>query len=1245
MNPANKKTLFTQPSANITERTVEGQVSYGQIEINPEVYVIEGGKPRRLVDLLGLQKSDGKYLLTLRGITTHDGEEIWAGKQVIERLNSRPGIHLAANNMSDFYSFARSYQKSYSKIIEAKMRIDALATINEVTKKLEKQFGSEYKIQVRRADLMNLVDPFMPVDPRLTKDLKWNMDNHLDFKVYANIEDMPGGSQAYVGNTNVSYARIQDVDADTLMMLQVRIVDQAGKVKGTWLWDKKFPHTTHQVGSYLAKGRRDLEGDVYDKFKVYRRIVSPWGQKGVYSDGQGIREIMGQAADLAKKMSVNTYRDRDQLAETIAKTIRADLTGIFTTKQWQHEALQFENILNYIPEYLATELQLSKSDSRIEELVKFLNKTGNKAALRLKYNMGLKGARLKGTEGILKMRDLGDIRTNEHLEALFLKVAYSMQDRILAAGQMDKYGYDESRLLTTEFMTADPLTRMKMIMGHQSPTFTKSKGYQTNRKHTPVEIIPDTELKLRSGAKRVPIIDTLKSMKIRDQVTGTTDNMLKVQEIDFESVLSKEYLDQIDPKLRGKATKGYIVTMNGLDPKGNLVRKPLGGAKFPTTLGDTELSWVLLPTLDVTTGEMVDPLELLKNKVEVAAKYKLSPYSHIHRYGLGELVGAYSLENLRRPGSVKYLRRLAEANKVPLERVQSLVNSRSATSVEILKQFKLQLDLVSQGDMGTTVEQDIRRLLETALGAMGVDVQTVRDRSGNVYLKNEHIVRHLSEMVTLTTSIQNLNPEETAKYIAGNFSKFPTLAAVKPSQNDATTFFGIRAVQQDGRMTALSAGDILFDPKRKLKIAKMAQHSIDAGDFRVAVVTMDFKEQMLKDMGLIKENGKWIRPKDKHGNLLPGAFGDKANFQAEYIDEGFAALTESGTRKMQQAILNNLQPGVDYTFERPKGQSHSYRIWDSLEGKYRTVYTKEPIEFNRVAHTRVGDIRIFPHAGAIGKAVATRGGIQEEVDMFLSLGELMSKSGAPEMMRQLVSQAGGDAERAWDEAVKAGMNSKQADEFIQNYQDILGSAVSFVLNNKSKEKIEASGIPVYNVGLQIRNLDADRQIHAFSAWGTWSDQVQAYTHQGGNVEGLILKGQANMDSMAEFGFGFHRFLSEQGFMPEGLGVSDLLDVIYEGLDKAQGTSIFHQVGNSASEDQIQAVAKAIYIGTASMKSQYKNMAQAESEAMQALSLDKSKQYNLMQEAFKKGIAAAIGTAGTENADTILRAVMAGLVRF
>lgn len=1249
MNSNIKKYLFSKTSQDITNIRSEGQVSYGRIEINPNVYVIEGGGTKRLVDLLGLREDgSGKYYLTLRGIITQEGEEIWAGKEVIERLNSRPGSHMATRNMGDWISFARSYQKSYTRLVESKMRINALATLNEVNKLLDQKLNSQYHIEVRRGDLMNLVDPFMPVDSKLHGSLDWNMDDHLRFKVYGNVENQPGGSQAFVGNTFTSYARIQDVDADTLTMLQIRLVDKiTGKVNGTWIWDKKWPHTTHQVGTYLAKGKRDLEGNPYSKFKVYQRMVSPWGAKGMYANGEGLRMIMDQTSQLAEKMSKNTYMNRTKLTEMIAGTIREELTGIVTTKQWQHEALQFENILSYIPEYLSTELQLAKDDPRVNELVNWLEKSGNRATLRLKYNMGLKGARLKGTESVLKMRDLSDMSTNEHLEALSLRIAYSMQDRILAGGQIDKYGYEESLLFTNEYMTASQLERMRMLVGHQTPTFIKSKGFERYRKKRPIEYVPESEMRLgKSGTQRAPILHTLQNMKIRDQITGTTDNLLKVQEIDFSSSLSNDYLAQIDPKLRAKATKGYIVTMNGLDSNGNLTRKPIGGAKFPSSRGESEVSWALLPTFDVSTGEMVDPLELLKNKVELGAKYRLSSYSHIRRFGLGELVGAYSLENLRKPGSIKYLRRLAEANKVPVERIQALVDSRSAPSFEMLKQFKLQLDLVSQGDLSTTVEQDIRRLLESAIGSMGMDVPTLRDRSGNIFLKNEHILRHLSEMVTITTAVENLDPTETAKQIATQWSKFPILGAVKQSKEDASIFFGVRAVDRGGKITALSAGDILFDPKRKLKIAKMAQHSIDAGDFRVAVVTMDFKDKMMESLGFQKEGDKWVRKS-------AAAFGDKAQFQAEYIDEGFAALTESGTRKFHQAILNNMEPGVDYTFKRPQGKHHSYRIWDPLEEKYQTVFTKEPIEFNRVAHTRVGDVRIFPHAGALGKAIASRGGVQEEVDMFLSLGELMSKSGAPDMMRQLVGQMGQEAEVAWNEAIKAGMNSSKADNFIKTYQEQLGTAVSFFLNNSKHEQIEANGIPVYNMGIQIRNLDADRQIHAFSKWGSWHDKVGAFmteTPEGKEmIEGMVLKGQSMMDSVSELGYGLHGFLDKQGLIPEGFGVNDLQEILYEGFARTNNpkfnTSVLGQTLNNKAENAIEATAKAIFVGTAAMHSQYRDMAKAESEAIQQLSLERSVQYNSAKEAFRAGVAAAIGTTGKENVDTILKALMAGLSRF
>lgn len=1233
MNPLGK-TLWQKVAQPIfAEGRDEGQVSMGRIEINPNSYVLVAGKRKKLIDVFNIKPdNEGRYFIVLRGIKTLDGDEIWPGKDAIERINSRSGEHVAALNMADYASFVQSYKTSHSKIVESKLRIDALALTNQVNKKLEE---THYRIEVRYGQLLNLGDPFMPVDPRLLEN--WDMSDYSKFNVYADIQKQNQHSEAFVQSIFTAYPRGQDFDTDTLMTMQVRLIDNLfDKEVGRFLWDKKFPHTTNQIGSRMATNMKDLEDEVYNPLKKYQRIIGPWGNKSIYGR-DAFRGIIEQTAQVADKMSVNTYRDKAKLATMIEKTIRHELIGLFTSSQWQLEALNVENLISNLPKYLAEQFQLSADDPRITELRERLSRPGTRAAFKFHFNQGLKGTRFKGSESILKVKGISDLFQNDIFEAFAANVGYSMQDRLLSSGKLSKGSPEDVGLLQQEWIAADNAYRVKLALGLTTPNFERKNPFTQFGKAKPVKYLDPNNFKLFDGSKRGYLLDTLTDLSIRDQVTGKRMPLISVQEIDFTPVLTDDYLSRLSPEVREMATKGYFITMNGLDERGRIMSKPINGTFRGVGHGFTEKSWVLPAVRDVNTGKMIDPYDLLRRKLELARAEELPVGAHINNYGMGELIGQYSIENLRKPGRLPLLQQLAEANGVNLRRVEALVHSDLPESRRQLKEMKFQLDLISRGGRGSTTEMDIRRLIEKVVGAQGIDVATYRDVNGKIFFKSDNIKRHVAELVVLSTEMENLSPELTARMIANDIQQFPVLAAVKPSKGDSSMHWGVRATQRGDTMTSLFAGDIIFDPSRKLKPIKMAQHSLEAGEFTIGVVSMEYKDIMMERLGYKKEKGSWVL---KNPNI--SAYGNEAEFQAKYPDEGMAFLTESGQRKVRHAVLNNMEEGVDYTRERPAGKAYAYTIKDPITGGDMTVYTKQPIETHRMLHTRQGDIRVVPHTSHLGKVIATKGGHEMEVDLLVSLGEMMSKSGMPEVMRKLVQEQGAEAERAWNLVVKAGFNTKLADNFITQYQDILQSGLK--IHYGQDQLNEATGL-IYKDSVLIRNLPADQQIHRFSNWGSWSEVANSYmtSKKGGEQMKMLLSGQAGQDSIPELGFGMFQWLKEQGALGEEANLEDFMDILYVGQDRLQDSgSILSQVRNTKEENLVESLAKTLFVGNAAIQANARNAARAESEAMQQLSLESSKQHIASRTAMHTAFGQAVRDVGMDNIDTLLKAFFAGL---
>jgi hypothetical protein len=1259
----------------------------GYTEVYPDVYVIDGfGKKKRLVDVLGLvPNNEGKYKLAIEGFIDSEGVQIWPGIEAVGRLNTRRGIENASNNILDYGLFSKAYNNMYHKIVSAKMGSNLVTSIREVEKILQASTKGKYKIQVAAGYVPNLTDPFAPLDQNLfDPDNFWNVSDTSKIKTYSSIESQSGRGQAYVGNTFLSYIKIQDVDGDMQQTLIMRVAEKAtGKVLSDSIFAKKSPHTTHQVGDVQAKGQLDFEGQVFDPLKKYRRMSSTFTNKSAYGRAEFILEkMMDQSAKLAGLLGTDPARNPERIRQLHIENIREDLTGMFTSKQWQLQALSAEKIIKNAPDFIAEKFDIKPGTVQYQELLNWFSKPGNIALFKMQINSGLKGTLLTGMETILKMKNMEEASKSEIFEALSLDVAYDNSSKILSKGKIGELGPAEATVLSNELMGLSPEQKLKRIMGLSGYIFKRTKGRTKTKKSKKVSFIPNTELVLeKTGTPRQHLLDTLLHTKITDRVTGETDTLLRHQEVDVAKILGDEYLGQLSPGVRQQTSKVHLFTVNSLDADGRLVRRPIGGA-YPGSPFDKETAWALFgSTIDSSTGEIIDPLELARNKLELAASEMLAPSSHIKLYGLAELEGSFSIEFMSRPEGIKSVRKLAEASKVPVSHVQKLVKiakrTGGAKEVQQLKQYKYLYELFNvPGTLGTTNYMDMRRLLNKVFGQIGMDAPVYRDASGKMIFKNVNTIRHLSEIVAITTGHENLNPAEIADQFLKAYSVVPFVGTPKVSSSDETMFFGVKAKKYGEHITTVfgKKGDV-FDPKRPNKIIKYSQHSVHVPDYNIAIFAHDIDQNALKNLGYtFDKDGRPVHHTYKDGKPV-AAFSEEQTYigQAKYFDEGQAFQTEAGDKKVKAFLDRNLD--IDYSHKKGGEYVHPYSIYDRLAEKDITVFTKYPIATNRLIHNETGTIRGIPHTGGIKLAEMTVGQQKLPIHMFLSVGEALSKGAAPEILAQQYGRMSSDARKAYDLISSAQDKTKATREFIERFGAELGSTVKFTLSNGEEKTVE--GMLLLQTRISARNLDADRQLKNFSPFGTWSKKAKEYIAKSKFSEPkaveMLLTGQGQQDSYAEFSKFLYDSLNRDNLLPQGFDQNDMTQVVYSGfnsnersmyallesrlsftdadalknMDYNENFSREGQLRLSRDERNIEQVIKNIRTGMAAYQMENADVRYMESQAILQSSLDNSSQHRQSEQLFKLGVQAAVsefGGASKKDIAVIMRGVMGAMTR-
>lgn len=1170
---AGSNPLFRIRSSDVRIIKKAGSVVYGTVDIDPDIWIMSGNKNVRLVDILGLTPKDkGLYVLPIRGVETADGIK-WSGKVALDRLLARVGIQHARTNGIDFPSFYSSYLKGYHQIINSKLQINMAALASVYS-----EFAPEgYSIKVSAGQVYKQVDLFAPIDDRIgagrefsfTQEMepgsnRYAIENYSQYKMYGSTRNELGGNNSFVSNTYLSYFRIQDVDSDTISLLQFQLM-KGTEVVGSWFFDKKWPHSTHQMGSFSSVGRPDVEGDTYSPYKIARRmrgaISNGLNPKHPYAEGNAIRMLIAGTRDIAAKMATSSHLNKETLAKMISKSIREEIIGIATDKQWLKEALLTENLLQILPEFLAEHPLLAENSDQVAAFRQWIAKDANKVILMNQLNAGLSHERRIVFEDILKAKKTDD----DSLEVLGLSFALDYQDRILQKGDTLKYGMEEAGIFGLEWMNAtSPVARAGMLLGTRDKRFVQGKAFKMGESRP---IKQYASRKSRSGQDIGKLVERLRSQTVYDKKTGTFQPLLQIQEVDLTPYLSEEYLGQIDPRHRDRTGKAYAITFNNFDTKGDLTRSPLAGAHH-TTDGSFRVH-VLGPAWDPINNEMVDPLFKFINRVEQILE-ELGQHLPYNRYGYGELTGDFSVERLASNRGFRQVALLSEATGVSKEQIINLAKRGTTKEIEILKSYKATFDAkYTMRNSSSAQFQDWARVLKLAIGGLGLEATAFANQNGRIYFEDPEILKTLAQNMTISIMDESMDTERVGHIIAEHWKKNPIIAAVK---NNPTygNYITKRALNKNGMVQTLTE-DGLAEAKRQVKKMGYELDSIKAGQFRIAITTTDVTPEFLERMA-----GSWaVEGIDRSTYDLietPGA-----RFRATHMDEGISWLTKSGAAKQRQAILQSLTPGVHYGFKREGQFVKPEKLYSELDGKYHTVYLRHDVELDqqRLVHNPKGTIRTVP--GYFEQEMVDSTGRQ--IDMVLSVGEYLSKGGN---MRELLAEMEDGAEQSFDEIFKGGFNAAKAEAWLAKWKEKLGTTVTSRLTaDGKKEKMVESGVLILTDELSVRSTSADEQIHRMSSFGEWDTKLRNYaaTHRVGGkdtrevLENLMyLKGKTFQDTFPEFARGFHSWLRESNAIDPTMSVYDLTDALI-GRGRSKFGSLTSQMALEGPEKAIERIVR------------------------------------------------------------------------
>ncbi len=940
-------------------------------KISDDIWVIGPNGPARLTEILGISK------VPVRTVVNDEGQLVVL--RLMKNLKGlRPGIQNAAQNTVTLPKIVQQYIGMANRSQKDKMRVDITDLFHQLVKNNTKRMGFEFE----QGYVKIVADPFLALDQQIGRGLDLNtVSDFSTIQQYGHFNQY-GGTNRLVVNPVVSTRMIQDFDRDALLVHKASLIDlETGMAKKQEIHGYKFPAHTNQVGMILQSANSSeaarLGTPHYDPLKRVRRMMVP-----------GVDELFhGVEAQVALREAARNV-DRERLENTFRYAMQEDLIGQLTHKMWSvDEAEAMQALIRDLPEQL-TSLVGKDEAVRLSERIK--NDPAKLMKWKYLYSPQVRSGKFRESqENLIKALGSGRLSGDEFL-ALQANFTLSARDRMFMYPKNEQNMTAEERVHFNRLLsTADPQTRAAMIAGAAVP---EMEGALPHFKRKPSPIPVNEVLFAGPGqvegsrGTRQSFLRSLLEESIYDPSTKSWHGLVELQSLTFP-----------DNYNLGPHHKGTFITLREFGENGEGRIRPIIGS---APRNGAERAAYINPIRSGITGEFKEHFSYLESEFErrVANKFLETNDGR----AIGELSGRFDFSRLSSQKGYREVQELARIAGKDTSYIYDLLRQNSPEARRIIKSLVTQRDLQRNDDALPTIHKALQELV----GDAGKDVNARRDSRGILRVTKEQATR-LSEIHTVDMERYGLDDVGQAQGLMKVWEKTPILE--HPRRVNERFSQVILANPENVHASISMSADFYGHAKRNTKSVGYDVNNIPF-QTRVALMDYAFTEEEL--------------------SVLRGTYGEEAEklFGARSLTTGAALLTEHGMQQTRRAIAHYEYADMVLSDVQNDEFVHPFE-YQIEDGTVHTKFSKKPIDPVRIIQSKGGAFRIEPDPIPVR---ATLSGTNEQIGMFMGIGELADKHGNVDAIRRLASQEGGDFLKLFQEAERAGFTQEYKNKLTQH---------------------------------------------------------------------------------------------------------------------------------------------------------------------------------------------------------------------